>query len=97
MTRGETRIRNQLGLHLRSAGSFVRLASRFKASIQVATPEVPPVDGKSILGLTTLGAVRGTALVITADGPDEVEAVRQLIELVENAFHEDDPHSGPRA
>lgn len=89
MTRVETRIRNSLGMHLRSAGSFVKLASRFQAHIQVSTPEVPPVDGKSILGLATLGAVQGTPLYISADGPDEAEALRALCELVDQGFHEE--------
>jgi|SoiMethySBSTD1v2_1073268.scaffolds.fasta_scaffold63012_1 phosphocarrier protein HPr len=89
MTQAETRIRNALGMHLRSAGTFVKLASRFQAQILVSTPEVPPVDGKSILGLATLGAIQGTPLIIRADGPDEVEAVRALCELVEQGFHEE--------
>lgn len=89
MTRGETRIQNELGLHLRSAGHFVRIATRFQAKIQVATPAAPAVDGKSILGLATLGAVQGTELIISADGPDEAEAVRALVELVEARFHEE--------
>lgn len=88
MTQVETRIRNALGMHLRSAGTFVKLASRFQAHIQVSTPEVPPVDGKSILGLATLGAVQGTPLVITADGPDEVEAIEALAGLVSAGFGE---------
>ncbi len=89
MTRGETRIRNKLGMHLRSAGSFVKLASSFESQIQVAVPDGPPVDGKSILGLATLGATEGSKLVITAEGPDEHDAVQKLVELVERGFDED--------
>ncbi len=89
MTRVEARIQNELGLHLRSASSFVRLASRFQSQIWVGTPEMTPVDGKSILGLVTLGAVQGTPLIITAEGPDEVEAARALAELVEKRFLEE--------
>jgi phosphocarrier protein HPr/phosphocarrier protein len=95
MTRGEARIRNTLGLHLRSAGAFVRMAARFKASIKVATPEAAPVDGKSILGLATLGATQNTLLRITADGPDEREAVRQLVALVQRGFDEDEAGGSP--
>ena len=89
MTRVETRICNAKGMHLRSAGAFVHLASRFQSHIQVGTHEMPPVDGKSILGLATLAAVLGTPLIITADGPDEVEAVNALRTLVEQGFHEE--------
>jgi len=88
MIRGETTIRNDVGLHLRSAGSFVRLAAKFKSQIRVSTPGVGAVDGKSILGLVTLGAVQGSPLTITAEGPDEDAAVRTLIQLVEDRFNE---------
>jgi phosphotransferase system HPr (HPr) family protein len=85
----QTLIRNELGLHLRAAGSFVRLAAQFEAKITVATRTSPPVDGKSILGLATQGAAKGTELLLTADGPDEDEALRALVALVEDRFGED--------
>ena len=88
MTRREVAVRNTLGLHLRSAGQFVRTAARYKSSIKVATPEIAAVDGKSILGLVTLGAVLGSTLIITAEGPDEVEAVEALAALVGAGFGE---------
>jgi phosphotransferase system HPr (HPr) family protein len=88
VTRREVVVENELGLHLRSAGAFVRTASRFKSQIQVGTFEVPPVDGKSILGLVTLGAAPGVTLVITAEGPDEAEAVTALVGLVSAHFGE---------
>jgi phosphotransferase system HPr (HPr) family protein len=88
MTRREAEVVNDVGLHLRSASTFVRLASKFKAQIRVSTAEVAAVDGKSILGLVTLGAALGSKLVITADGPDEQEAVDALVQLVEARFHE---------
>jgi phosphotransferase system HPr (HPr) family protein len=86
--RREVVIGNDLGLHLRSAGAFVRTASKFKALIRVSTPGVNPVDGKSILGLVTLGAAQGSTLVISADGSDEDEALAALVQLVEARFGE---------
>jgi len=88
MTQREATVCNELGMHLRSAGMFVRTAARFKARIRVGTPEVAAVDGKSILGLVTLGAARGSVLRIQAEGPDEAEAVDVLIALVEDGFGE---------
>ena len=79
---------NELGLHLRSASTFVRTASRFRCKIRVGTETVAAVDGKSILGLVTLGAVVGSKLHIETDGPDEVEAAQALVELVEGRFGE---------
>ena len=88
MTQREAIVCNELGMHLRSAGTFVRTAARFKSRIRVGTPEVGAVDGKSILGLATLGAARGSVLLIQAEGPDETEAVDVLIALVEAGFGE---------
>lgn len=88
MTRRETVVTNEIGLHLRSASTFVRLAAKFVSKIKVGTHEIGAVDGKSILGLVTLGAALGTTLIITAEGPDEEDAVRALVALVENRFGE---------
>ena len=89
MKRCQTLIQNELGLHLRAAGSFVRLASAFESLIMVSTPTRSPVDGKSILGLATQGATIGTEIVLTADGPDEEEALAALVALIDNKFGEE--------
>jgi phosphotransferase system HPr (HPr) family protein len=44
------------------------------------------MDGKSIMGLLLLAAARGSDILISADGPDEVEAVECLSQLVERGF-----------
>lgn len=88
MTQRRVTVCNELGMHLRSAGAFVRTAARFTSQIRVGTSEMAPVDGKSILGLATLGAPRGTVLTITAEGADEVEAIAALAALVESGFGE---------
>ena len=47
------------------------------------------VDGKSILGLLTLAASKGTRLRLAARGDDEEEALEKLAELVRKSFDED--------
>ncbi|HYS06272.1 MAG TPA: HPr family phosphocarrier protein [Candidatus Dormibacteraeota bacterium] len=84
----EAVISNALGLHARAAARFVQLASRFKSRIQIANGG-RTADGKSILGLLALIGSEGTRLTISADGSDEQEALRQLIDLVEARFGED--------
>ena len=88
MTRGEAVIANTLGLHARAAARFVQAASRFKSRIQLSNGG-RTADGKSILGLLALIGRQGTRLTISADGPDEQEALRQLVALVETRFGED--------
>jgi phosphotransferase system HPr (HPr) family protein len=46
------------------------------------------MDGKSIMGILLLAAARGTIITITAEGPDEQDAVTALAHLVETGFGE---------
>jgi phosphocarrier protein HPr len=79
---------NQLGMHARAAAKFVHLAARYSAHVRVAR-EAREMDGKSIMGLLLLAAGRGSIVRISADGPDEHDAVTALAELVESGFGED--------
>jgi phosphocarrier protein len=79
---------NQLGLHARAAARFVHLATRFQAHIQVRR-DAKVMDGKSIMGILLLAAPRGSAITISADGPDEQDAVAALAQLVETGFGEE--------
>jgi len=80
-------IENRSGLHARPAAAFVKTANRFRAEITV-TKDGDSVNGKSIMGLLTLAAARGTKLVIEAEGEDAAEAVDAIQSLVEGNFNE---------
>ena len=88
MTSGDVTICNRLGLHARAAARFVHLATRFQSRVQVSR-DGRGMDGKSIMGILLLAAGRGTTITISADGPDEIEAVNALAHLVETGFGED--------
>ena len=88
MIRGEAVISNALGLHARAAARFVQVASRFKSRIQISHGG-RTADGKSILGLLALVGGVGTRLILSADGSDEQEALRQLIDLIDARFGEE--------
>jgi phosphocarrier protein len=81
------RIVNELGLHARPAAAFVKVAGKFKSEISVGRDEMV-VNGKSIMGVMTLAAERGSELKIRAEGDDADDAARALAELVSNGFHE---------
>ena len=89
MTESEVQVSNRLGLHARAAARFVHLANRFSSRITVVK-DGTRVDGKSILGLLTLAAARGTRLRLAAEGDDEREAVEKLADLVRSRFGEED-------
>ena len=84
----EVTIVNRLGLHARAAAKFVHLASAFASRVTVSR-DGTRVDGKSILGLLTLAASKGTKLHVTIQGDDEADASAQLAELVRSRFGED--------
>jgi phosphocarrier protein len=85
----DVQIANRLGLHARAAARFVHLANTFRSRITVIK-DGTRVDGKSILGLLTLAAARGTKIRLTADGDDEKEALEKLSALVRARFGEED-------
>ena len=74
-------ISNQVGLHARPATFFIQKANEFKSSIWVEKEE-RRVNAKSLLGVLSLGIVKGTTITLIADGSDEKEAVEALAELV---------------
>ena len=84
----EIEIRNQLGIHARPASLFVKIASRYDADITVEKGD-SRVSGKSIMGLMTLAASRGTRLRIMAEGEDAEDALDELTTLIENNFDEE--------
>ena len=85
---------NALGLHLRAAHQFVRLAQRFQAEIRVHL-EGQSVSGKSVLALLTLAARCGTWLDLEASGLDADEALTALSRLIEAQFHQDESAGRP--
>ena len=80
-------LNNQVGLHARPATFFIQKANEFKSSVWVEMDE-RRVNAKSLLGVLSLGIVKGTEISVIADGPDEKEAVDGLVELVETSFSE---------
>ncbi|OPZ73070.1 MAG: HPr-like protein Crh [bacterium ADurb.Bin478] len=76
-------IRNQLGIHARPAGQFVRIASQYKSFVYIGK-NGKEVNGKSIMGVLMLAAGYGTELNLRVEGDDEEAAMAALVDLVEN-------------
>ena len=83
----ETTVNNQVGLHARPATFFIQKANEFKSSIWVEK-EDRRINAKSLLGVLSLGIVKGTAINLIADGPDEEAAINALVELINSEFSE---------
>ena len=87
MVSKEVVVNNQVGRHARPATFFIQKANEFKSSIWVEREE-RRVNAKSLLGVLSLGIVKGTAVTLIAEGVDESAAVATLAELVESNFAE---------
>ena len=81
-------IKNRAGIHARPAALIVKTASRFKSEIYIEKDD-NRVNGKSIMGIITLGAGYNAKLQVTAEGDDEGEAIEAIVRLFENRFEEE--------
>lgn len=61
--------------------------NEFKSSIWIEKDE-RRVNAKSLLGVLSLGIVKGTTVTLVADGADEQEAIDTLTALINSDFSE---------
>jgi len=86
--RREMRICNKRGLHARASAKFVKLASSFKAVIEVEKDNLR-VGGTSIMGLMMLAASPGCSIIIEASGEEAERALDALESLINERFGEE--------
>ena len=80
-------IKNNVGLHARPATFFIQKANSYRSSIWVER-EDRRVNAKSLLGVLSLGIVKGMTITLIADGLDEDEALNGLSALINSSFNE---------
>ena len=83
----EVLVKNQVGLHARPATFFIQKANSFKSSIWVEKDD-RRVNAKSLLGVLSLGIVKGMTVTIYADGADQDDAINGLVNLIDTGFNE---------
>ena len=88
MTTRNVTILNRAGIHARPASMIVQAAQQFDSSIWIEKEDVK-INAKSIMNILTLGATYQTELTLSAEGPDEVDAVDELGQLFDNKFKEE--------
>ncbi len=89
MQRKAVNIVNKLGLHARASAKLTKLASQFSCEVWVAR-DSRRVNAKSIMGVMTLAASKGSTIQIETAGDDEEQAMTALIALIEDYFGEDE-------
>ena len=80
---------NKKGLHARASAKFVQTVERFDSEVTV-TRCGEAVGGRSIMGLLTLGAAKGTTITVTARGDDASACLDAIADLVASRFGEED-------
>jgi phosphotransferase system HPr (HPr) family protein len=73
----EIAIKNPQGLQSKSAALFIQKASSYKANIWIAKAE-RKANGKSLLGVLSLGIGRDAVISLSAEGEDETQAASEL-------------------
>lgn len=89
MISGSITIINRLGLHARAATRLVNCSSEFESETRIIKG-ARCINGKSIMGVLTLAAAKGTELTIETEGHDEQQAFDAIVALIESRFGEED-------
>lgn len=79
---------NKLGLHARPAAKIVETTKKFKSEITISKNDVQ-INAKSIMGVMMLAAEAGSTLIISAEGEDAQEALKEVAILFERKFDEE--------
>ena len=87
MQQREVEIINKLGLHARASAKLTQTASKFTADVWISRGD-RRVNAKSIMGVMMLAAAKGARVKLETDGPDELQALDALTELIGDYFGE---------
>ncbi len=74
----------QTGLEARPVAVLVQVASQFDSSIYIECGN-KKVNAKSIMGMMTLGLASGEAVMVSADGQDEEDAINSIEKYLSTA------------
>jgi phosphocarrier protein len=81
-------IQNRAGIHARPSAMLVQTAKDFLSNIYLEKGN-DRINGKSIMGILTLGASYGTELRVIAEGEDEQAALEAMVNLFNRKFEEE--------
>ena len=83
----EVIIKNELGLHARSAAQIAEIVQNAKAAVWIKRGD-EQVDASSIMDILTLACEKGTRISIIIDDPSDINILNAVVELVDNGFGE---------
>lgn len=77
-----TTLKCESGLHNKQATYFIQKANDFASSIWIESND-RRMNAKSLLGVLSMAIANGTEVTLSAEGPDEEEAVKTLSEMLQ--------------
>ena len=80
-------IKNESGIHARPAALLVKKASEFECAVEIDF-NGKKVNAKSIMGIMSLGASKGSEITVITDGADADKAANEVAKLIESGFGE---------
>ena len=93
MLEKELVVTDEVGLHARPASLFVKIAKEFNGTVtvkfnkknpQTGEEELVEKDGKSMIGILSLGIAKDKPFTLTLDGEDEDIFLSKFEELLDN-------------
>lgn len=81
-------LKSKIGLHARPAALFVKKARNYDSEI-IIKKGFQEANGKSIISIMALGAMKGDELIILTKGSDEDKAITELSALLESMEDEE--------
>ena len=88
MVEVETTIKNRAGIHARPSALIAQTAIKYASRIYLEK-NGNKINAKSIMGIITLAASFGSVIKISAEGPDEQEAVNAIKAIFDSGFNEE--------
>lgn len=81
MVTKEVIVKNPTGLHARPATLLVKRASTYKSDVSIEF-NGKKANVKSLIGVLSLGVIKGSAIKIITSGEDEEKAAEELAEVI---------------
>ncbi len=81
------KIINNAGLHTRPAATIVKLAAKYKSDFYLEKDGMQ-INGKSIIGVMTLAAEKGSEIKLIFNGEDEEKAAKEIVDYFNRGFDE---------
>lgn len=87
MKKQEIVLKNETGLHARPAAELAKIAGKYQCAVNLYVGD-KKINAKSILNIMAAGIKASTKIEIECDGPDENEALKEIVEAFNNNFGE---------